>query len=465
MGNLPKFKISVLSLGMACLINPALAFDFNSHVAEKILATYNDTSRFHYVRNNALFLEGWHSVPQARFWQNVLKLSSDSVILNTPRNRQPLQIISAEEWNCQQDSEKEAYRSFLRNRFNLSPNEPIYVTTGKKDFYEFRKVIPMISKAVDVFRNAGVDPWYAQTILLIESPGKMNTRSYAGANGPFQLMRSVARKYGLKVGNGIDERTDLSKSALAAAKLLNTACIPGIKAILDERNIAYNETDLWFRLLVMHAYHAGTGNVSCIMSKIDPQQAGLELFKEIWTNECGGFRNESQNYSQLALAAIIHFENILTAEKDTVFLVSGDRMMSNYNRTSNDINYLEKCLDAYEEDLIDGIIPFEYFYKKITLLNRELASAKSKIQNPAGQATVKNNSQRDSYQFVKLGDQLIRKRNLETAIKVLKYSVEKNPDSALAYDSLGRAYRLMGKKELALKYSNKSASLKNKAMD
>ena len=39
-------------------------------------------------------------------------------------------------------------------------------------FREFGKVLPDISKAIRVFQQNDVDPWYAQTILLIESPGK-----------------------------------------------------------------------------------------------------------------------------------------------------------------------------------------------------------------------------------------------------------------------------------------------------
>ncbi len=50
-----------------------------------------------------------------------------------------------------------------------------------------------------------VDPWYAQSILLIESPGQMK-KSISGAYGAFQLMPGVARAQGLIVNKTLDER-------------------------------------------------------------------------------------------------------------------------------------------------------------------------------------------------------------------------------------------------------------------
>ena len=160
-----------------------------------------------------------------------------------------------------------------------------FVTSGKEEFYELKKVLPEISKAIHVFEKAGVDPWYAQTIMLIESPGKNKVKSSVGANGPFQLMRSVARRYGLVVNKNRDDRTNLEKSAKVAAKLLSVGCIANVKKYLDELNLTYNETDLWFRLLVLHAYHAGAGNVHCVLEKLQPKQGGIALFNDIWQTE------------------------------------------------------------------------------------------------------------------------------------------------------------------------------------
>ena len=55
---------------------------------------------------------------------------------------------------------------------------------GKKDFYKFDLVYPSLSEGILEFEKNKVDPWYAQAILLIESPGQLK-KSRAGAYGPF----------------------------------------------------------------------------------------------------------------------------------------------------------------------------------------------------------------------------------------------------------------------------------------
>src|SRR6185295_10433241 len=109
------------------------------------------------------------------------------------------------------------------------------------------------------------------------SPGKMNTKSCVGANGPFQLMPAVARNQGLIVNKRIDERTIVEKSALGASRLLKRICIPYVRTMLDSAHLKYNESDLWFRLLVLHAYHAGAGNVAGVIRKINPSEGGIGL--------------------------------------------------------------------------------------------------------------------------------------------------------------------------------------------
>jgi tetratricopeptide (TPR) repeat protein len=416
-----------------------------------------------FVSNRQLFEEGWDKLPQARFWQQVMDLPHDSLLINEAATRRILQRIAGEEWHCQLESEKEDYRACMRRLHALEESAALFVTSGKREFYEFKKVIPLISKSIDVFMNEGVDPWYAQTILLIESPGKSTQKSSAGAYGPFQLMRSVALKFGLKVNRYTDERADLYKSARASAALLGTICIPKTRALLDSLGIAYDESDLWFRLLVMHAYHAGAGNVRCMLEMLQPPAGGIGLFRQLWSNECRGFRNESQNYSQIALAAIVLFDRIVSESADTAFLVSGDRLYAQFPRAGltpeQSTAWLRNCLEAYENDLVDGVIPFEYFYSRVNALNRELAFAR--LKDPAQPESADGTAYpASSDRFVKIGDQLLRKKKIDEAIKVYKFNIERHPASPLAYDSLGRAYRLLGKNELALKYINKSQELK-----
>ena len=77
---------------------------------------------------------------------------------------------------------------------------------------------------------------------------------------------------------------------------------------LNRHQIEYDENDIWFRLLVLHVYHAGAYNVGAVVDKIKPKEGTQELIKNLWQNKAAGFGNCSQNYSQIALAAhlILH---------------------------------------------------------------------------------------------------------------------------------------------------------------
>lgn len=162
--------------------------------------------------------------------------------------------------------------------------------------------------------DAGVDPWYAQTILLIESPGRLQF-STDGAYGAFQLMAGVAREVGLTVNDSIDERQDFEASARGAARLIETVCIPKARAMCDFYRLPYEEHELWFRLLVMHVYHAGAGNVRRALRKVRRKQSSPQLIIDLWEAKSRRFGNASQNYSQIALAALLEVDAIM-AELD-----------------------------------------------------------------------------------------------------------------------------------------------------
>ena len=195
----------------------------------------------------------------------------------------------------------------MRLKHNIQNGEKIYVTSGKSDFYKFEEVYPTLREGITVFDEMCIDPWYAQSILLIESPGQLK-KSISGAYGAFQLMPGVARAQGLTVNKITDERTSFEKSATAAAKLIKNICIPEAKKILNAHELSYSENDLWFRFLVLHIYHAGAGNVAAVLKVINPKEGSQELIKSMWQNKAAGFGNCSQNYSQLAIASqlILH---------------------------------------------------------------------------------------------------------------------------------------------------------------
>ena len=101
----------------------------------------------------------------------------------------------------------------------------------------------------------------------------------------------------------------LTRPLLKRIILIKKICIPEAKKILNAKKISYNETDTWFRLFVLHVYHAGSMNVSAVINKINPTEGGQQLIQAMWQNKAAQFGNNSQNYSQLALASqLIAFE-------------------------------------------------------------------------------------------------------------------------------------------------------------
>jgi Transglycosylase SLT domain len=414
----------------------------------KVVVAQNDTSVMQFVNDAALFDEGWDTLAQPLFWKTVMKLSPDSAIVNIASCRKPLEMLDFTVWMSQTEEQKNLCKTEVCYNNALDSGTNLFVTKGRRDFFEHRKSLQTVNEAVKAFANYGVDPWYAQTILLIESPGKSVQKSWAGAQGPFQLMRDVAIHFGLRVNKKMDERTNLKRSAYAASQLISKMCIPKVKNILDSLDISYNETDTWFRLLVLHAYHAGPGNVACVVYKIKPKEGGMQLIREIWQTECGGFKNESQNYSQLALAAHLSFNEIINEEKDTIFLVQGDRLHERYKRKLGGkkltADLINDCKLLYGNDLVDGTLAADQYISRINALNRELALA---------------NTSEGENEYLNIGNELLRKRKVDDAIKVLKFTIEQYPQSAVAADSLSRAYKISGNSGLALKYEKLSNDL------
>jgi hypothetical protein len=264
-----------------------------------ILLTEN---QFVLVSPKIILKDKWDTLPQAQFWKQVLTLSKDSCLINVSTTRKVLHKMAFADWTKQTELQKNHFKDSLKKVNGIDQNIKLNVTFGKNDFYKIKEVTPSISEGIREFRSLGVDPWYAQSILMIESPAQMR-KSESGAYGPFQLMPSVAKAYGLKVNNYVDERSDFKRSAYGAAKLIKQVCIPEAKNILNRHNISFNESDLWFRLFVMHVYHAGSGNVSAVMRKIQPTTGGQDLIQKMWTTSAGAFGNSSQNYTQITLAA------------------------------------------------------------------------------------------------------------------------------------------------------------------
>lgn len=425
----------------------------------KTIVGWNGSSRYTFLRDSSLYTEGWDTVGQARFWREVITMTSDTCIINIASCRKPVERVSRSVWMNQTELEKICFKDSLSQLHCIAPTEQLYVTAGKREFYEVKKTLDDINQAIQVFRKHGCDPFYAQAILLIESPGKGAARSYVGARGPFQLMPAVARRFGLKVSKYHDDRLDMNKAGMAAARLINTGCVPYIRKFLDEKGIPYQEHDLWFRLLVLHAYHAGAGNVRCVINALDPKAGGLQLFEQIWQTTCGGFKNESQNYSQIALASLMNFDELIEQDGDTVFLVKGDRMLSRYSRAGmkpwEAYEFLQASLRAYEHDLIDDMIPYEYFIRQVGQIRKEFTHWASVITLASRDVILKPYPASEEHVSLLAGE-LSKRRRFDEAIKLLKLNLDMHPGSPALYDSLAKAYRKSGDQKMADLYAGKA---------
>lgn len=304
----------ILGVIMLCFSLSAFAYNPSS---VKFIEVKKDTNAFKFVETPDLFRDKWHQLAQPNFWKTVMRMSPDSCVINVAATRKILHKESVANWNMMNDEQKDFARQKFRELHGLDSNERIFMTTGKSDFFQFNHVYPSISKAIDLFTEYETDPWYAQAILMIESPGKV-AYSNVGAYGPFQLMKSVARSRGLRVDKYVDERKDFDRSAYASAHLLRTGCIPEAKRIMQKFNITVTksmEYSLWFRLLVLHNYHAGAGNVEKLLTNVVKPDCGCKnLITTIWQSSYGQFKNSSQNYSQLALASLLVLNEFIDDE-------------------------------------------------------------------------------------------------------------------------------------------------------
>lgn len=276
-------------------------------LCQSVVGVINPVTNYNenYIFDTLLYAHRVDTLPQVKFWRQIMNLHQDSSLLCFAHNREVLQKVCNKEWNSRTDQDRQCFRDSVRMYRNADSTQRILFTTGKKFFYDFDKTYQNFHQGINCFVENGVDPWYAQAILLIESPNKLQ-KSNAGAFGPFQLMKDVARLFGLKVNKHIDERADFERSAYAASSLIKKICIPKTRKILDSLGIRnYSETELWFKLLVMHSYHAGSGNVQNALFTFMPKEGNMDLIYNLWHAQTSRFKSASQNYSQLILAAML----------------------------------------------------------------------------------------------------------------------------------------------------------------
>ena len=299
--------------------------------AQNIIDVYcfDDSCSHQMIDPEMLVVERWDTLAQSKFWKTIITTSKDTCVINIASTRQILGYINKDMWFKQTEKEKKAFKYSVIDYYCLDTNFRLYITTGKKEFYQLEQVIPSLETAINIFQENNVDPWFAQSILLIESPAQLKYSS-AGAYGPFQIMKRVARNMGLTVNKYVDERKNFNKSAFAASELLRKICIPQAYRILcNVGDIEPEGDELWFKLLVLHIYHAGARNIESLLSQLEQPLQGMELIKWMWSNEYGNFKNSSQNYSQIAIAAMLTLKDIVLSDCEYIFDCNGYNPIEN----------------------------------------------------------------------------------------------------------------------------------------
>ena len=151
-------------------------------------------------------------------------------------------------------------------------------------------------------------------LSVIESNLKPSLISSAGAVGPWQLMSSVAKSYGLRTGR-IDDRKDFTKSTKVAAQMLSSL---------------YQNLGDW--LLVIAAYNAGEGRVKQAM-----KQAHSNNY---WTIQ-KYLPLETRNHVKKFIATHFFFEgsgSIATMTNDEIKNNGVDLGKSNTEQSNNEEN-------------------------------------------------------------------------------------------------------------------------------
>ncbi|MFN3793439.1 MAG: lytic transglycosylase domain-containing protein [Chitinophagaceae bacterium] len=195
-------------------------------------------------------------------------------------------------------------------------------------------------------------------LSVIESHLKPGLVSWAGAAGPWQLMPYEARRFGLRTGGMLDERTDYYKSTHAAARLIKEL---------------YTEFGDW--LLVVAAYNGGAGRVKNAIKKTGsrdfwdlqyylPEETRTHVKKFIATHfifeGSGGWTTMTAEETELHKASLAKMDAAeqLTAEEmanTAVVEVSGRyHSVVVSNQLLMDIQQFNKWNPGFDKTLAEG---------------------------------------------------------------------------------------------------------------
>jgi len=151
-----------------------------------------------------------------------------------------------------------------------------------------KRYLPMIR---EVFSEKKI-PLELAYVSMLESGFNTTAVSHAGAAGMWQFMPQTARHYGLRVGDGVDERNDPEKATRAAA-----AYFKDLIAIFGSRSSV---------LLCMAAYNAGEQRVINALKRIDDPVRDRDFWH---LYRMGWLAQETNEYIPQVIALIIISDN------------------------------------------------------------------------------------------------------------------------------------------------------------
>ncbi len=134
--------------------------------------------------------------------------------------------------------------SFIRD-YKLQKDYQYYqkIQNPKHHVSNLNEASLFIPRVKDILKQKGIPDLFLY-MAMVESNFSIDAKSHVKATGLWQFMDITANKYGLKKDIYIDERMDLVKSTVAAAKYLN---------------FLYDEFGKWY--LAVLAYNCGEGRV------------------------------------------------------------------------------------------------------------------------------------------------------------------------------------------------------------
>jgi membrane-bound lytic murein transglycosylase D len=132
-------------------------------------------------------------------------------------------------------------------------------TSARGDFKQSLSRMSKYASMINAKLDARQMPRELVYLAMIESNFNPTARSRVGAGGLWQFMSATARGFGLKVGRGVDERTNPDKSTDAALTYLSQL---------------HNRFGSWY--LAAAAYNSGAGTVSSALRRVTGKMQGTD---------------------------------------------------------------------------------------------------------------------------------------------------------------------------------------------